>query len=130
MRLASLEALPVRGDYLGPQPYDQGKFAYISLCQLIQEEDNTKRPALRFDPYGNSGEKEVSPSLMYLLIILIINTSKQPTIRGYFRVSTGKFSPVHHLSPSHNYDQNLGLEVWHLCAATTVTWTIIRTLLG
>ncbi|HHU32043.1 MAG TPA: S-layer homology domain-containing protein [Clostridia bacterium] len=98
LRLASLEALPVRGDYLGPRlNMTRGEFAYAmsALCQLIlEEEDNTKRPALRFDPYGNSGEKEVSPF------------SDVPTDHPYYKhikaaydkgvisgVSTGKFSP-------------------------------------
>lgn len=63
LRLASLEALPVKGEYLGPRlSMTRGEFAYAiaQLVDLVEEEEQQSK--LRYNPYRRNQEpQEVSP---------------------------------------------------------------------
>ena len=77
---------------------------------VIQEEDNTKRPALRFDPTAIVGKRSVTFP-MYLLNIQYKHI-KAASIKGLFQEWAPESSGcTTHQSPSHSYyDQTLGFE--------------------
>ena len=64
LRLASLEALPIKGEYLGPRlNMTRGEFAYAMsvLCQLVEEEETTTRRTNTRTASNKNKEQETSP---------------------------------------------------------------------